>query len=223
MPSSILNFNSGLPPVEEQYLIENSIKAKFTGTTNAGRFILSFNENPESKTTIETIKTENLHEQYEFLAEEASRKIMLAHRITSQMLFGIKTASGFSSNADELQVSYEIFTSMVINPMQAEIIKPIQKILEFNGVDPSGLYFAPLIPFGFLSEMIKQVGGENVQEIIENPDEAPDLADASAEANPDQNTTNEVIGYGPTPSNVGPQQFERDFHSWELETNYEIN
>ena len=223
MPSTILNFNSGLPPVEEQYLIENSIKAKFTGTTNAGRFILSFNENPESKTTVEMLKSENLHEQYEFLSEEASRKIMLAHRITSQMLFGIKTASGFSSNADELQVSYEIFTSMVINPIQAEIIKPIQKILEFNNVDPSGLYFAPLIPFGFLSEMIKEVGGENVQEIIENPNENPDLADASAEANPNQQTSNEVVGYAPTPSNVGPQQFERDYHSWELEQNYEIN
>jgi hypothetical protein len=127
---------------------------------------------------------------------------MLAHRITSQLLFGIKTASGFSSNADELQVSYEIFTSMVINPIQAEIIKPIQQILEFNNVDPSGLYFAPLIPFGFLSEMIKEVGGENVQEIIENPDQNPDLADASAEANPNAETSNEVIGYGPTPSNL---------------------
>ena len=71
--------------------------------------------------------------------------------------------------------------------------------------------------------MIKEVGGENVQEIIENPDENPDLADASAEANPDQQTANEVIGYAPTPSNVGPQQFERDYHSWELEQNYEIS
>jgi len=202
MPSTILNFNSGLPPVEEQYLIENSIKAKFTGTTNAGRFILSFNENPESKTTVEMLKPENLHEHDEFLAEEASRKVMLAHRITSQLLFGIKTASGFSSNADELKISYEIFTSMVINPMQEEVLKQIAAILEHNNVDPSGLYFAPLIPFGFLSEMVEQVGGTMAQKIIENPNESPDLADRSAETEPGFVSDREIVGYGPTPSNL---------------------
>ena len=167
MPSTILNFNSGLPPVEEQYLIENSIKAKFTGTTNAGRFILSFNENPESKTTVEMLRPENLHQQYDFIAEESSRKIMLAHRVTSQMLFGIKTASGFSSNADELKVGYEIFYSMVINPVQGELIKVFQGIMEFNDVEGEELYFSPLIPFGILEDLVNSVGAQDAKSIIE--------------------------------------------------------
>ncbi len=116
MPSTIINFNGGVPAVEEQYNVEQGIINKFSGTTNAGKFILSFNENPEYKTTVEMLRPENLHQQYDFIAEESSRKIMLAHRITSQLLLGIKTATGFSSNADELKVSYEIFYSMVINP-----------------------------------------------------------------------------------------------------------
>ena len=167
MPSTILNFNSGLPPVEEQYLIENSIKAKFTGTTNAGRFILSFNENPESKTTVEMLRPENLHQQYDFIAEESSRKIMLAHRVTSQMLFGIKTATGFSSNADELKMGYEIFYSMVINPIQGELIKIFQGILEFNGVQGEELYFSPLIPFGILEDLVNSVGAQDAKSIID--------------------------------------------------------
>jgi hypothetical protein len=208
MPSTILNFNSGLPPVEEQYLIENSIKAKFTGTTNAGRFILSFNENPESKTTVEMLRPENLHQQYDFLAEEASRKIMLAHRVTSQMLFGIKTASGFSSNADELKVAYEIFYAMVINPVQSELVKIFQGILEFNGADGEDLYFSPLIPFGFLAELMEDAGAEGAKDIIENPDE--DLPDTQG-VNPEvsegvgqtEGSPDEVVGNVTGPENIG--------------------
>lgn len=203
MPSTILNFNSGLPPVEEQYLIENSIKAKFTGTTNAGRFILSFNENPESKTTVEMLRPENLHQQYDFIAEEASRKIMLAHRITSQMLFGIKTATGFSSNADELKVGYEIFYAMVINPIQIELMKVFQGILEYNGVQGEELYFSPLIPFGILGDLASNVGAQDAINIIENPN--ADMADTQ-EAVPADTTEGEgdnVTGYVTGPENTG--------------------
>ena len=209
MPSTILNFNSGLPPVEEQYLIENSIKAKFTGTTNAGRFILSFNENPESKTTVEMLRPENLHQQYDFLAEEASRKIMLAHRITSQMLFGIKTASGFSSNADELKMGYEIFYSMVINPIQGELIKAFQGLLEYNGVAGEELYFSPLIPFGILGDLMSNVGAQDAQAIIENPNaDMPDTQEVSEAANAGTDESqpgnpNETIGYVTGPENTG--------------------
>jgi hypothetical protein len=203
MPSTILNFNSGLPPVEEQYLIENSIKAKFTGTTNAGRFILSFNENPESKTTVEMLRPENLHQQYDFIAEESSRKIMLAHRVTSQMLFGIKTATGFSSNADELKMGYEIFYSMVINPMQEELIKVLQGILEYNGVDGEELYFSPLIPFGILGDLMSNVGAQDAKDIIENPN--GDLPDTQGVTPTDGTVGGEdnVTGYVTGPENTG--------------------
>lgn len=224
MPSSIINFNGGVPPVEEQYAVEQSIINKFSGTTNAGKFILSFNDNPEYKTTVEMLRPENLHQQYDFIAEEASRKIMLAHRITSQMLLGIKTASGFSSNADELKTSYEIFYAMVINPFQQEILKPIQGILEFNGVDGEDIYFAPLIPFGFLAELMDDAGAANAQQIIENPNDVPDLEDQNvAEAPQDMEPNpNETIGDVVGPENVGEQGLSKDWNSWELEHNYEI-
>ena len=209
MPSTIINFNGGVPGVEEQMLVENSIANKFTGTTNAGRFILSFNDNPEYKTTVEMLRPENLHQQYDFIAEESSRKIMLAHRITSQMLFGIKTASGFSSNADELKTAYEILLAMVIQPFQQELIKTIQGIVEFNGIDGEDLYFAPLIPFGFLAELMDDAGAANAKEMIENPNDVPDaVAEPSNEDNADQTQAenpNETIGDVVGPENTGVQ------------------
>jgi len=209
MPSTIINFNGGVPAVEEQALVENSIANKFTGTTNAGRFILSFNDNPEYKTTVEMLRPENLHQQYDFIAEESSRKIMLAHRITSQMLFGIKTASGFSSNADELKTAYEIMLALVIQPFQQEIVKVIQGIVEFNGVEGESLYFAPLIPFGFLAELMEDAGAANAKEMIENPNDVPDaVAEPSVGDNADQTQAenpNETIGQVVGPENTGVQ------------------
>jgi len=205
MPSTIINFNGGVPGVEEQALVENSIANKFTGTTNAGRFILSFNDNPEYKTTVEMLRPENLHQQYDFIAEESSRKIMLAHRITSQMLFGIKTSSGFSSNADELKTSYEIMLALVIQPFQEEIVTAIQGILEFNNVDGEALYFAPLIPFGFLAEYMDDAGAANAKEIIQNPNDAPDVVATPAQGDNNTDNPNETIGDVSGPENTGTQ------------------
>lgn len=207
MPSTIINFNGGVPGVEEQYMVEQGIINKFSGTSNAGKFILSFNENPEYKTTVEMLRPENLHQQYDFIAEEATRKIMLAHRVTSQMLFGIKDASGFSSNADELKTAYEIMYAMVINPFQQDVIQQIQGILEFNGVDAEDIYFAPLIPFGFLAEMMDDAGAAQAKEIIENPNDVPDaVAESSQPTEQDQpENPNEEIGYVSGPENEGIQ------------------
>jgi hypothetical protein len=204
MPSTIINFNGGVPGVEEQQLVEASIANKFVGSTNAGRFILSFNDNPEYKTTVEMLRPENLHQQYDFIAEEASRKIMLAHRITSQMLFGIKTAAGFSSNADELKTSYEIMLALVIQPFQEEIVTTIQGILEFNNVDGEALYFAPLIPFGFLAEYMDNAGAANAKAMIQDPN--ADMPDAIATpADTTSDNPNEEIGNVSGPENTGIQ------------------
>ena len=206
MPSTIINFNGGVPGVEEQILVENSIANKFTGTTNAGKFILSFNDNPEYKTTVEMLRPENLHQQYDFIAEESSRKIMLAHRITSQMLFGIKTSSGFSSNADELKTSYEIMLALVIQPFQQEIIKTIQGIVEFNGVEGESLYFAPLIPFGFLAEYMEDAGAANAKAMIQDPNaDMPDAVAEPAQGDNDTDNPNETIGDVVGPENTGEQ------------------
>lgn len=169
LPTTIINFNAGLPPEEEQFNIEQDIKNKFVGTTNAGRFITSFNENPEYKTTVESIQQPNVHENYKFLSEEAQNKIMVSHRVTSQLLFGIKSPSGFSSNADELQVAYEVFSTMVIAPIQQELLEAFKQILEYNGADAEGMLFDPLVPYSVKQEIVESVGEDKAQDIIEAP------------------------------------------------------
>ena len=205
LPTSIINFNNGMPPIEERAVIENAIRNSFTGTSNAGKFVLSFNENPEYATTISPINIPNLHNQYEIISKEAEASIIKAHRITSPLLLGIRdSVKGFSSNADELKTSYDLMYALVINPTQQELLLVLEELLNYNNIEADNLYFMPLIPFGFIAEITADAGAGVAQQVIEDTDlpdieqPAKDVADDASE--PER--TNEEIGYTTPDSNM---------------------
>ena len=148
MPGALVNFNNGVPDEDVQNNIEQSIKRKWGGTSNGGRFMVAFNRDKDSAATIEPIQLTDAAEQFQTVSAEAMQKIMLGHRITSPRLLGINDASGFGNNADELQTAHALFVNTVINPMQDEIINAIDKVLLYNGY-ALDLYFAPLTPLEF--------------------------------------------------------------------------
>lgn len=198
LPTSIINFNNGMPPIEERAVIESAIKNSFTGTSNAGKFVLSFNENPEYATTITPINIPNLHNQYEVISQEAEASIIKAHRITSPLLLGIRdSAKGFSSNAEELKTSYDLMYAWVINPTQQELLAVIEQILNFNNIEADNLYFMPLIPFGYIAEITADAGAQVAQQIIEDkdlPDVETPVSDVAEDAS-EPERTGEEIGY----------------------------
>lgn len=198
LPTSIINFNNGMPPIEERAVIENAIRNSFTGTSNAGKFVLSFNENPEYATTVTPINIPNLHNQYEVISKEAEASIIKAHRITSPLLLGIRdSAKGFSSNAEELKTSYDLMYAWVINPTQQELLQVIEELLNFNNIEADNLYFMPLIPFGYIAEITADAGASVAQQVIEDTD-LPDIeqpAQDVAEDASEPERTNEEIGY----------------------------
>ena len=147
-PSMILNFNNGVPNEEERDLIESRITEKFAGSSNAGRFILAFNENAETAATIEPVPLSDAHNQYQFLSDESMRKIMVAHGVVSPMLLGIKDQSGLGNNADELQTASTLMDNTVIRPFQELLIDAFDKILAFNNITLN-LYFKTLQPLEF--------------------------------------------------------------------------
>ena len=144
---SVVNFNNGQPTPEEQDIISSKVMSKLTGT-NGQRVIVAFNNNAESKTTIDSIPVDNAPDLYNQLSEECMRKIMLSHNVTSPLLFGIATTTGFSSNADELQNSFVLFDNLVIRPKQEVLLSAIDRILAFNGISLK-LYFRTLKPLEF--------------------------------------------------------------------------
>ena len=144
-PSMLINFLNGLPTETEQREIERNIQNKFSGTSNAGKFILNFSDGANTAANITPIQLSDAHNQYQFLSDEAMRKIMVGHRIISPMLLGIKDNSGFGNNADELQTATILMQNTVIKPFQNLLIKYFNKILAFNEISIK-LYFKNLQP-----------------------------------------------------------------------------
>ena len=151
-PSMLINFNNGTPTETEQREIERNIQNKFGGTSNAGRFILSFNDSSQNGSTITPVQLSEAHLQYEFLSNECMRKIMVSHRVISPMLLGIKDNSGFGNNAEELQTATVLMDNTVIRPFQNLLIKSFDKILAFNDISLN-LYFKTLQPLDANNEL----------------------------------------------------------------------
>ena len=145
--TKVVNFNNGVPTDEQQQIISNKVLSKLTGSRGQ-KVIVAFNNNAESKTTVEDIPLNDAPEHYTYLSEECLRKIMLGHNVTSPLLFGVASTNGFSSNADELKNSSVLFDNMVIRPFQEELLDAFDSILAFNGVALK-LFFKTLQPLEF--------------------------------------------------------------------------
>lgn len=147
-PSLLLNFNNGVPTDEIQELIERKIYDKFSGSSNAGRFILAFNESSESQAGVEPMHLPDAHAQYDFLAKESREKIMIGHGVVSPILLGIKDNTGFGNNAEELRTASILMDNIVIRPFQTLLLDAFKELLLFNGI-MLDLYFTTLQPIEF--------------------------------------------------------------------------
>ena len=172
-PSMLINFNNGTPTDDEQRVIERNIAQKFSGTSNAGRFILSFNDSEQYGATITPVQLSDAHNQYQFLSDESMRKIMVSHRVISPMLLGIKDNTGFGNNANELKTASTLMDNTVIRPFQNLLIKGFEKVLSYNNISLD-LYFKTLQPLEFndlssasaIGEIEKETGYKGLKKDI---------------------------------------------------------
>ena len=161
-PSMLINFNNGTPNEEERSLIEQRIYQKFSGSSNAGKFILAFNDDPATQATIDPIQLSDAHNQYQFLSDESMRKIMVSHRVVSPMLLGIKDQSGLGNNAEELKTASALMDNTVIRPFQNLLIDGFDQILAYNDISLN-LYFKTLQPLEFV-DLDKTIIDKETQE-----------------------------------------------------------
>jgi len=146
--TKVVNFNNGVPTEEQQQIIKGKVLSQLTGSRGQ-KVIVAFNNNQESKTTVDDLPLNDAPDHYTYLSEECVKKIMLAHNITSPLLFGLGSTNGFSSNADEIKNASILFDNMVIKPIQDQIIEAFDKILAYNGVSLK-LFFKTLQPLEFV-------------------------------------------------------------------------
>ena len=211
LPMVMLNMNNGVPAPEERQTIEDLLYAKFTGTNNAGKFMLSFNDDVTTKPSIDVIQIDNLHEKFQYVAEYAQDRILVAHRVTSPLLFGIRTqANGFSSQSEEMMTAFSILQTMTIAPFQNLLINSLDYIFTEGGYDNTGLYFDQLTPLAILSQQAEDTGktidevSDETNKELENPAATEDEASTDVqEIRPDE----------PIEKFVKPAHFEKEYET----------
>ena len=128
---------------EEKEEFERQVKKKLTSSSNSSNFIISFNDQEVAIDVTPFPVNSSVHKQWDTLTEQAKTQLMTAHRVISPSLVGLSSASGFSSVADEMDMSERQTIKRVIKPKQDFVIESLEEVLVHYGINLD-LYFAPL-------------------------------------------------------------------------------
>jgi DNA-binding MarR family transcriptional regulator len=145
--SKLINLNGGKVSQEEEDRIEKQFQNKFSGSKNAGKFMLAFNDSKENEPSIIDLSGTELDKHFDLLNLTVQQEIFSGHKITSPMLFGIKT-EGQLGGRSELRDAYQLFQNTYVNAKQRAIEETINYLYKFNDVTAK-LELKPTEPISF--------------------------------------------------------------------------
>ena len=184
--TKVVNFNNGVPDPEKMQSIKSDVLQKLTGSRGE-KVIVAFNNNSESKTTIDDIPLNDAPRHYEYLADECFRKLIVGHRVTSPMLLGIREGNdGLGNNAEEIKNATQLFDNIVIQCFQDQVIECIDAILSVNDI-ALDLYFKTLKPLDFSDidivneEIIEEETGYELSKTCCSSDSEEELTEEESE------------------------------------------
>ncbi len=136
-PSLIASFNNGIPTLEEQRMIKQQLQLSIQGAENAGKVLTFFNEERDRGVEFTAFPVADMDKQFESLVTPAIEQILVSHRVTSPLLFGVRDGGGLGSNTDEMKTAFRLFSKQVIDPFQRIICDGVDMLLRAIGV-PQG-------------------------------------------------------------------------------------
>ena len=119
------------PDEEKKAELYRALQASFGGSENAGNILLLFGENGVSP-EISSIESVNA-DLYNSVCDTVKLAIVSANRLTSPILAGISTSSGFSSKSDEIIAATVQYRLTVINSERQFILDAFNDLLVMNG------------------------------------------------------------------------------------------
>ena len=134
-PSLITSFNNGIPSLEEQRMIKNQLQQAIQGAENAGKVLTFFNEDRDRGVEFTPFPVSDMDKQFETLVGQAVESILVGHRVTSPLLFGIRDGGGLGSNTDEMKQAMRIFMKQVVEPFQRMITDSIEYLFSTIAID----------------------------------------------------------------------------------------
>lgn len=123
--STIINLNDGTIKTRELAEIKKQLEEKFTGSSNAGKFILMNGGDKEHEATVVRLDADNFGDLYKALTESSENDLYVAFRI-NPMLVGVNVQTGFSK--EEFENAYALYHATMITPIKNIFIKQFEKL-----------------------------------------------------------------------------------------------
>ena len=134
MGGTMINFFNGQPTEEEQQAIERKLYDKFSGSDNANKLVLNFNDSKEQGAEIIALNGNDFDKRFDTLNKTVQTEIFAGHRIVDPQLFGIKE-SGIFASRNQIRDSYELFQNTYVNGRQRFLEEVFNSILEVQGYE----------------------------------------------------------------------------------------
>lgn len=131
--SYLVNFYNGTPTEEQQREISERWNQTKQGSDNAGKPILSFNENTDNGVEVTPLPANGQDDRYINLNKQIQTEIYTGHQFNPSII-GISDGNGFNNNSDEIRIASELFQSMYVNSEQGYLEDFINSVSEFNGL-----------------------------------------------------------------------------------------
>lgn len=120
------------PDEEKKAELYRNLQESFGGSENAGNILLLFGENGVLP-TISSIESVNA-DLYNSVVDTVKLAIVSANRLTSPILAGISTSSGFSSKSEEIIAATVQYRLTVINSERQFVLDKFNDLLNMNGL-----------------------------------------------------------------------------------------
>ena len=140
---AITTFTNG--STDDVEAIEQSLRANYGGSDNAGALVYMDVDSPENAPQITPIQQNGADDYYNAVNDISLQKILTAHRITSPMMLGIKTEGQLGGRSEVID-AFLLFNNTVIVPLQQDILRGLESLLTVNypdlviGVETKQLY-----------------------------------------------------------------------------------
>lgn len=168
VPSGMLVLNE--PETDdEKRLIINEVTKMFQGSENANSVMISFRNNiEESKPEFVPFSANNGNVNlFDASNTRTQARILSAHSIPDASLCGLPSlgATGFSSEADKLEMALKVYMKMTGNANRKIITDSINYMLSMNGVEQQII----LKPFTYIdNDKVEETTDTNTDEITES-------------------------------------------------------
>lgn len=133
LSSAIVNFNNGIPSSEEKLEIERNISEKFSGSKNAGRMLLSFNNSVVNRTTLERLSSDNFDSRYDGLSRRSREQLFISFR-AQPLLFGLTSESSVGFSTQEFSDLFKLYQKTQISPVQDMLVDLFTNIFGYEAL-----------------------------------------------------------------------------------------